>query len=148
MNQRAKNFEWDDPELEAALLSVDEEIPSAEQSPKARRPGPRGRRLHREFFLGPVWLLKEIERAHAWRALPLILAVYRRMYMRKTDSTTLTEQIWTECGVLNEPGRRTVLAQLRKVSGIIVATPEHRLQWRYRLTLGTLWGDFHNGKPK
>jgi hypothetical protein len=142
MNQRKEIFEFDDDdELEAALFPPDEELPSVEPSSKAHRTGLRGRHFHREFFLGPIWLLKEIKRAHTWRALPLILVVYRRMYMRKTDSTALTEQIWTECGERTESERRAVLAQLRKVPGVMVATPEHRLQWRYRLTLGPLWNE-------
>lgn len=150
---RRTDFPEIDPEIaaaiDAALLPADEEVAPAEPPPKARRRGPRSRLHHEEFFMGPVWLLREINRARAWRALPLILAAYRRMRMRKEDSIALTEQIWAECGEPGEGGRRAVLAQIRKIPGIVVITPEHRLQWRHRLVLGALWAlPSGNEKPK
>jgi hypothetical protein len=146
MKRRTKSPKSDDPgivdarvptdeEISAALFPSDDEISPVEPPSKARR----HKRLNREFFLAPIWLLKEIKRAHAWRAFPLILAVYRRMRMRETDSVALTEQVWAECDELGQSGRRAVLAQIRKIPGIMVITSEHRLQWRYRLTLGALW---------
>jgi hypothetical protein len=105
-------------------------------APISAQPRPHFRR---DFVVAPKWILREIVRTRTFRALPLILAAYSRMHMRGMDSIGLTRRIWIECGDLDERERSAILAHLRKIPWVMTMTPEHRMHWRYRLALGSMW---------
>jgi len=99
------------------------------------------KRSERDFIVCPTWLPREIIRTRAWYALPLVMAAHRRMRMKGRKSIALTSALWFDLGGLDQSERHAIIAHLKKIPQIMIVTPEHRLQWRYRLSYGPLWAN-------
>jgi hypothetical protein len=119
--------------IDPAEGEVNEKKPAPQHWPKQQQLA--------DFGVYPTWLLGEIHRTNTVRALPLILATLRRMRMKRKTSIALTRMVWVDCGIMSEMERRSVLSQLKKIPHVMKLTAEHRIHWRYRLTLGEIWGN-------
>jgi hypothetical protein len=100
---------------------------------------PSSARLKEKFGVCPIWVNREVVRAQAYRALPLIIAAYRLMRLKRTTTITLTQAVWADVGPLTARARHAVLENLKKVPGIMRLEAKRRAIWPYRLTLGELW---------
>jgi hypothetical protein len=87
----------------------------------------------------PLWALVMIVEADAGKALPLILALHRQWRMSRKGSVRLSGSLWYTAGRPTPRERRTILAHLRRVPGLVVVKERRSLSARYDLVKGPLW---------
>jgi hypothetical protein len=75
----------------------------------------------------------------AGKALPLILALHRQWRMSRRGSARLSGSLWYMAGRPTPRERRTILAHLRRVPGLVVVKERRSLAARYDLVKGPLW---------
>jgi hypothetical protein len=77
--------------------------------------------------------------ADAERALPLVLALHRKLSVSGTNSATLSPELWRAAGSPSRGKRQTILGHLRKIPDL-VQIREHRTPISvYTLAKGRLW---------
>jgi hypothetical protein len=89
----------------------------------------------------PIHIGLAVAEAGAEPALLLILAAHRQMCMRARRSIALTSSIWRAAGLPDDQDqrRRTVLANLRKIPGVLTLTEKRSRDAHYQVAYGPLW---------
>jgi hypothetical protein len=85
-----------------------------------------------------VWL-RILRDAEAWSALPLLLAIYNQMIVRKKPAVSITTKVWEVAEAHTRQERRTMLAALKRVPDLVRLEYRDRLGSKYRAGQGPLW---------
>jgi hypothetical protein len=79
-----------------------------------------------------------IER-RAVAALPLLLAVHRRLEMKHKARIAITSDVWKDAGDPSRTTRETMLAHLRRLPELVSIHEVRRVASRYRVEKGPAW---------
>jgi hypothetical protein len=94
----------------------------------------------------PVRILAAIVAAKAEKALPLILAIHRQLYMTKRESTPLNGSIWSAIGSPPKEQRKAILRNLKALPGVIHLSAKQTPTSYYQVAKGPAWdGRGENG---
>jgi hypothetical protein len=85
-----------------------------------------------------VWL-RILRDAEASSALPLLLAIYNQMIVRKRPAVSITAKVWEVAEAHTRQERRTMLAALKRVPDLVRLDYRDRLGSKYRASQGPLW---------
>jgi hypothetical protein len=85
-----------------------------------------------------VWL-RILRDAEAWSALPLLLAIYNQMIVRKKPTVSITAKVWEVAEAHTRQERRTMLAALKRIPDLVHLEYRARLASKYRASQGPLW---------
>jgi hypothetical protein len=85
-----------------------------------------------------VWL-RILRDAEAWSALPLLLAIYNQMIVRKKPTVSITAKVWEVAEAHTRQERRTMLAALKRVPDLERLEYRVRRGSKYRASQGSLW---------
>jgi hypothetical protein len=89
----------------------------------------------------PLWATRFLVGVGATLALPLVQAMHRRLTMSRAKQTLvrLDASLWGAAGNPTQRGRRTILAHLRKLPGLVLIKQKRTPFNHYMLAKGPLW---------
>jgi hypothetical protein len=87
----------------------------------------------------PLAVLQAVVRAHAEKALPLILAIHRQLQMTRRKSTPINAAVWDAAGNPTGKRRAAILRKLKSVPPVVVVVPARTPVSYYRAARGPLW---------
>ena len=87
----------------------------------------------------PLCVIQRVVQAKAEKALPLILAIHRQLYMAKRESTPLNAAIWNAAGNPTTREREGIIRKLKSLHDIIIMEEKRTVTSRYRVGRGQIW---------
>jgi hypothetical protein len=75
----------------------------------------------------------------ALTALPLLLAIQRRLDMKRKARVSITSGVWKDAGNPPRNTRVTMLAHLRRMPELVILHEARRVTSRYRVEKGPAW---------
>lgn len=89
----------------------------------------------------PLRILAAVMTAKAEKALPLILAIHRQLYMTGRESTPLNGAIWDAVGRPSETQKAAILRKLKALPLLVRLTAKQTSTSYYRVAKGPLWDE-------
>lgn len=87
----------------------------------------------------PLSILHIIVEANAVIALPLVMAIYRQLRMKRCPSTPLTAAIWRASGSPSTKKREVILRKLKALPEIFHIEIQRTPNSYYRISFGEIW---------
>jgi hypothetical protein len=87
----------------------------------------------------PLWATRLLVAGGASQALPLVQAMHRRLTMSRGTLIRLDASLWAAAGSPTRRGRRTIVAQLRKLPDLVLIKQKRTPFNHYMLAKGPLW---------
>jgi hypothetical protein len=126
-------------EFLARVIQVNTLDPNAPLPPPGARKRGKGKAFYYPNTPGCIGL--EIVAKGAEKAALLVLAAHLQMHANGMRETALTKSVWAMAGLPDDqdPRRRTVLHNLKKIPRVLKITEERTWYARYRVAYGPLW---------
>jgi hypothetical protein len=103
-------------------------------------PNPKGNFV---TWYGPGAMSAYLIKRRATIVLPLLLAIKRRLKItekrRNGKAMALTSVVWKEAGDPSKNVRETMLDRLRQMPELVIFSPSHNWNFRYRVEKGPAW---------
>jgi hypothetical protein len=91
------------------------------------------------FLRRPGLLIAYLIKYRALMALPLLIAVQRRLDVLKKTRAPLSAKVWKDAGNPSKSLRVTMMAHLRRVPDLVVLREDRHFTFRYSVEKGPAW---------
>jgi hypothetical protein len=105
----------------------------------AQRAFMRSRSKHPFIWRVPRVWLRVLKNAKAMAALPLLLAIYNQMILRKKTAVSITSRVWAVAEAYTKRDKTALLRALARVPDLVRLEYRNRLRSKYRASQGPLW---------